>query len=297
MTTQIATQDATAGQPTLLTRPVLLADQGSEDASVARRVAFDLAAPSGLPLHIVTAWEWPYAQAVTMLGSFPADARDVYEQSARAAQDEVRRQLLTLGATAVTGHVVEGHAADVIVQAADSIDAALIVIGSHGRGPAASRILGSVADGLINSGGRPVLVVRGDATSWPPTAVIIGDSPVTDGVLAARSGAHLASVLGVPVSLVRAVDKADISPVEAARGELLARAARTRRETGIAVATEVASGDPAKAVLDLAGRSTPPALITVGHGHHRLGLGSVAAAILHHATGPVLVVPDAAIER
>jgi nucleotide-binding universal stress UspA family protein len=232
-----------------------------------------------------------------MLGTFPADARDVYEQSAHAAQDEVRRQLLTLGATAVTGHVLEGRAADVIVQAAESIDAGIIVIGSHGRGPVASRILGSVADGLINTGRRPVLIARGDATSWPPPAVIIGDSPAIEGVLVARLGAHLASVLGVPVSLVRAVSDDDVSSVESARGELLARAARTRRETGVTVATQAVSGDPAKAVQDLAAYTTPPALITVGHGHHRLGLGSVAAAILHHATGPVLVVPDADVDR
>jgi nucleotide-binding universal stress UspA family protein len=304
MTNQIATPHETSGRPTLLTRPVLLADDGSEDADLARRVAADLAAPAGLPLHVVSAWQLPTAQ-VAPFTTLPANAWEVYEQSARTVQEGVQRQLASLGATAVSGHVGEGMTADVIVHTAESIGAALIIIGSHGRGPLTSHVLGSVADQVIHTVRWPVLVARGDATSWPPHAIIIGDSPSIESLPAARLGALLAGVLGIPVTLVRALSVDGTTPAEAdstsrasAGGELSARAARVQRETGVPVSSQVVAGDPADVLLGLATQTKPPALITVARRpHHPLGMGSVTASVLHHAAGPVLVVPALAFDR
>src|SRR5258708_24798402 len=110
MTSQVATPQETPGQPTLFTQPVLLADDGSDEAEVARRAAADLAAPSGVPLHIVTAWTLPATMAAPVAPALPEGAWEIYTQGARETQDLVRRQLASLGATAVTGHVVEGTA-------------------------------------------------------------------------------------------------------------------------------------------------------------------------------------------
>jgi nucleotide-binding universal stress UspA family protein len=46
-----------------------------------------------------------------------------------------------------------------IVALADEGEARLIVTGSHGISPAASRLLGSVAAGVVHHAARPVLVV------------------------------------------------------------------------------------------------------------------------------------------
>ena len=66
----------------------------------------------------------------------------------------------------------EGSTADAILELTDELDASLIVIASHGRTGVRRAVLGSVAEDLIRSGHRPVLVVRStysDLTLATPT--------------------------------------------------------------------------------------------------------------------------------
>jgi nucleotide-binding universal stress UspA family protein len=56
--------------------------------------------------------------------------------------------------------VVTGHPVDQIVHRADSLDADLIVIGSHGRGGLADVALGSTSRRVLRRCAVPVLVVR-----------------------------------------------------------------------------------------------------------------------------------------
>lgn len=53
-----------------------------------------------------------------------------------------------------------GHAADVIVKAANQVDADLIVMGSHGHGSLGKLVMGSVATKVMAHCTKPVLMVR-----------------------------------------------------------------------------------------------------------------------------------------
>ena len=56
--------------------------------------------------------------------------------------------------------LLAGDPAKEIVAYADSVDADLIVIGSHGYGAISGVLLGSVSRGVLHRTTRPVLIVR-----------------------------------------------------------------------------------------------------------------------------------------
>ena len=91
------------------------------------------------------------------------EAEDVsLVEAVRAYQAEFVRDLDEDG-IACSGYVVafpEGSTSTAILDLADELDASLIVIASHGRSGVRRAVLGSVAEDLIRSGHRPVLVVR-----------------------------------------------------------------------------------------------------------------------------------------
>jgi nucleotide-binding universal stress UspA family protein len=71
------------------------------------------------------------------------------------------RQLFESRGIPVTGSVVEGHAIyRGILETAESIDADLIVMGSHGRKGLEKFVLGSVAAQVLSHAHLPILIVR-----------------------------------------------------------------------------------------------------------------------------------------
>jgi nucleotide-binding universal stress UspA family protein len=71
----------------------------------------------------------------------------------------------------IESHVRRGTA-ELIVNAATELEADLIVVGTHGRGPAASTLLGSVAKDLLHLAPCPVLVVN--PVRKPATTTAVG---------------------------------------------------------------------------------------------------------------------------
>jgi nucleotide-binding universal stress UspA family protein len=201
-----------------------------------------------------------------------------------------------------------GDPADWII--AHGGDADLIVMTTHGRGAGGRALFGSVADRVARQAPTPTLLVRAD--QGRAAAIVTRILVPLDGSDMAREAlplaAALARELGVPVHLVRVIDddvvrasvvagaiaaQAYAQKVEAVRlaaTEELAAAAAALRDQGIEASTEVLSGFPAAALLEVIAATDLIVMTTHGRGGiQRLLLGSVAETLVREATAPVLL--------
>lgn len=177
----------------------------------------------------------------------------------------------------------------------------LVCMSSHGRGGIARAVMGSIAEALLRTLGRPALVVGPHVTDRPWFAgrivACVDGSAESERTL--EPAQHWAAALGQPLWLVEvaqpgrserwATDDADESNYVADLA---------RRLGGVEGWDVLHGGDPAHALADFAATATTPAalLVMATHGRtgwNRLRLGSVTAATVHAATVPVLVAPAA----
>lgn len=128
-----------------LPEKVLLATDGSKDAALAARAAVDVCERTGAELHIVYAW---HSVPTTRLRAF---ARAEFESIGRERLEEGVKEVEDAGANAVEAHLVEGRAADGILDLAEEIGAGLILIGSRGLGPVGRIALGSVSEAVVST--------------------------------------------------------------------------------------------------------------------------------------------------
>ncbi|MET3141351.1 UNVERIFIED_ORG: nucleotide-binding universal stress UspA family protein [Arthrobacter sp. UYEF10] len=128
------------------------------DGSAPSRLALEWAVTEARLRHgqvrVVTAWEFP---PVTVGMEGLVRDPDVFPQTARRLQNEALQRVDSEGVT-VTGDVVQGNAADVLLRAAENAD--LLIVGSRGLGGFTGLLLGSVSTQVLHHSPCPVLVVR-----------------------------------------------------------------------------------------------------------------------------------------
>jgi nucleotide-binding universal stress UspA family protein len=263
------------------------------------------AGPSQLPFTGVRPVALPPVDDV--LTGLAGRVRDLLGE---AQEDPAVRDVPDAGSVNVRVHVASGTAAQVLVDAAAG--AALLVVGSRGRGAVRSALLGSVALHCISHAPCPVLVVRG-TTAQPghERPVVVGVDGSEGSLAACRTAIEEAARRGVDVEVVAAYAPediwmdfytVDIPSREEIRDIVHERteevAARAGREAAVPpgartpeVRVQVADGAPHDVLVE---RAEAAGVLVVGsRGLGRIKgllLGSVALHVAMHAACPVLVV-------
>jgi len=223
-----------------------------------------------------------------------------------------------LGASGVS---VETHVADedpvhAILDAAIRFKADLIVMSTHGRGGLGRMLYGSVADQILRRASVPVLVVPSIVEhSWPaegPHQILVPLDGSEFASEALQAAGLLTETRGSALTLLRVVQPVpyplygdgysyvpyDVdAEVNDARKYLEDQAARLR-DGGQTVTIDVAVGEPARIIGEIARSRDVDLIVMATHGTGGLGrviLGSVATGTLRHTTAPLLLVrPSAA---
>jgi nucleotide-binding universal stress UspA family protein len=139
-------------------RTILLGTDGSPSAARATSAAIELAAKTGWPLRIVTAWT--FSAFDPGLAPMPVgDAVNSVREQAQAALDEAVAEAEAAGLE-VTAELRFGPAAEELCAAAAEAWNPLVVVGSHGRRGVSRALLGSVSARLLHHSPWPVLVAR-----------------------------------------------------------------------------------------------------------------------------------------
>lgn len=146
----------------MLPGTIIVATDFSETGRRAADWATGLAGELRARLVILHAFDIPVVGVPD--GAFIVDASTaarISDQAQRGLDDELARvRQLGVGAE---GLLRQGDPRDVIPKAAEATDAALVVVGSHGRRGLSRALLGSVAETVVRTSRVPVVVVRAPA--------------------------------------------------------------------------------------------------------------------------------------
>ena len=132
---------------------ILLATDGSKDATLAAQDAIDLSDQSGAELHVVYVGHSSLTQPTTE-----------YRTAAQERLDELVTKVEDAGVTVAEAHLrmdTQGSMEDEnIVGLAEELGTDLIVIGSQGLSRMKRLLMGSVSERVVRLAHCPVLVMR-----------------------------------------------------------------------------------------------------------------------------------------
>jgi len=265
------------------------------DAQKHHLIAHFAAAPSGAVGEYETDWHWEQRAHMQLV------------HAAEAYLTEQAQALRTAGLE-VTFEVTNGAPAERIVDSAAQEPQALIAMATHGYSGLRRWSLGSVTDKVIRAARTPIFLVR--ATAQPTTSpqslrrilVALDGSALAEQALplaielAAAAHAELVLLQAVPelLPMHRPSPTIDFPALGHAQALLyLHDVAERWHACEIAILPEVASGEPAQAIVDAAVSEHADLIVMATHGYtgvRRWALGSVADTVLHTSTTPLLLV-------
>jgi nucleotide-binding universal stress UspA family protein len=290
---------------------------GSEFGARALPVAAAVARRTGASLRLAVVFDpsmfLHFTPGDVTVPSFEQSTIDRYCSAARAWVEEQAASLSNTGLTA-TGVLLEGTVVEALSEYAQSIEADLVIMTTHGRSGADRLWLGSVAGSFLSRSVAPVFLVRPAGHDAPapghevPTGTLmvpLDGSPFGESVL--PHAVAFAEAVGLTLELVMIVipmstplslfgtealfgDAFVASDHEEQAHTYLARVAAT--VTPPPITTVLVEMLPARALIAYARRTHPGAIALATHGRSglaRVVLGSVADKLLRGAEQPLLV--------
>jgi nucleotide-binding universal stress UspA family protein len=142
-------------------RTILVPVDFSDHSSAATDYAVDIAKVFGAKIHLLHAYHVPAQIAMPGEMVIPPDLRSGLRDSAARKMEKTSHKV-SEGGVEVATTVVEGLPSQTIIDAAESMKADLIVMGTRGLSGLKHVLLGSVAERVLRLAPCPVLTVRGD---------------------------------------------------------------------------------------------------------------------------------------
>ncbi|QLY28606.1 universal stress protein [Nocardia huaxiensis] len=285
--------------------PIVAAVDGSEISYQAVAWAAVEAELRGSPLHIITSYAIPTREdARTALGvaevaALRADGARVLAEATRIAEHATPQRQV---------EITTEFTFDLIIPTllARSKQAAMIVVGNRGRGAVRRALLGSVSTALSRHAHCPVTIVHGISQTDPVSAtkpIVVGVDGTDNSMPAIEMAFEEAARRKVALIAVHAwsdttgydLPVVGWDSIRETEQTLLAEslAGFGERYPEVTVERVVACDTAVRALLEQA--DSAQLLVVGSHGRSGfagIALGSVSAAVLHHAVCPVLVVRE-----
>ncbi len=291
----------------MATRPIVVGVDGSEESLRAAEWAATEAVRHSAPLRIVSAPAIPPRMRV--YDSAPQTVANALRgMSARAIGEAITRSEEVTSKLVIDTDLLAGAPAVAVTDS--SAGSLMLVVGARGAGGFAAMLLGSVSRYAAMHASCPVVVVRQETCAVSREVVVgIRDPHDTIGPLAfafeeaALRGATLVAVHSwywfhpafVPPRDGEATRQpADLAQISAEASRHLGDALEKWRDKypAVPVRLDVVRGHPASVLASYSARAD---LVVIGRrGGPVTGpaVGAVQHAVLHHAHGPVAVVPS-----
>ncbi|HLZ09944.1 MAG TPA: universal stress protein [Chloroflexota bacterium] len=140
-------------------RKVLLATDGSDDASLAADHAIAVARAFHAALAVVSVVDI-YISQDPLMAAVVVELIDRERDFLRQSVDALAARARQAGIADVDVRVLEGSPTNMLVEAIVETRADLVVVGSHGRNAIQRLLIGSTSEHLIRHAPCPVLVIR-----------------------------------------------------------------------------------------------------------------------------------------
>lgn len=303
---------------------VIVGVDGSEHGQCALSWAAREAERRRATLHLITAYSVPIYAASGLDGGYAAVDDSVIRQGAESVLKDALERIKDFDID-VDASVENGDASGVLLELGREAD--LLVVGSRGRGGFVGRLLGSVSSALPAHASCPTVVVpmicagrfgqdvtdkhlKAELAKNPlepvKPRVVVGADGSDQARVAVLEAAAQAQRLGVELQILCAVPQysGSLAWVPAAMDrEAIFADIQAQLDAGVLwlkshfpeleITTRLVDGSPVEVLVDASRDSELVVVGTRGRGGFAgMLLGSTSDGVLHHAQGPVMVVPD-----